>query len=356
MKVDIRSASRLFAAAAPAILDMSAIGSLLCDIAVRGVNFSLAGNGGAECVNFIPAWQRWLETLIFSSLGIYGIYFSIGNLEFGSNTPPNPIVIDNKASNGTSGSRQDLADKKADCSKLVETKEVAENYVQTLLSNLSTSIPALSSIQKLPVRELLFRFYAAIFVIELCYKTLTRTVIFLLNPCHLSTILQLILLKIPEESHGPWAVQLFRFHLYTVPGALMALLFPILNTRLMIGEMFIYFVQHALIVGVPFYLMSLKGTYSTESLTNFSWPIFSASIIILYHFMFLQTVSLLTHVNLNCILCPAVSDPFRGRFYRILAVGHQSLLAVPLITKLYSFAYLYLAAIFQVRVEPKKCD
>uniref|UniRef100_A0A915EC16 Transmembrane protein 164 n=1 Tax=Ditylenchus dipsaci TaxID=166011 RepID=A0A915EC16_9BILA len=246
------------------------LGGVLSDIALSGVNFSLAGNGGPECIDYIPPWQRWLETLIFSSVSFYGIYCSIGNLEFGSTTPQPKL-----------------------------------------------------------------------------------TLIFFLNPCHLSTVLQLILLKIPQENHGPWAVQLFRFHLYTVPGALMALAFPILNTRLMIGEMFIYFVQHILIVSVPFYLMSIKDTYSPESLTNYSWPMFSASLLVLYHFLFLQTVSLLTQVNLNCIMCPAVSDPFRGRFYRILAVGHQSLLAVPLLTKLYSFAYLYLTAMFQVEVEQK---
>uniref|UniRef100_A0A915E5C3 Uncharacterized protein n=1 Tax=Ditylenchus dipsaci TaxID=166011 RepID=A0A915E5C3_9BILA len=68
--------------------------------------------------------------------------------------------------------------------------------------------------------------------------------------------------------------------------------------------------------------MSLKDTsYTPESLTNYSWPIFSASLLVLYHFLVLQTVSLLTQVNLNFIMCPAVCDPFKGRFYRILAVA-----------------------------------
>lgn len=63
---------------------------------------------------------------------------------------------------------------------------------------------------------------------------------------------------------------------------------------------------------------------------------FSVSILILYHFTILQILSYLTYVNLNCILCPAVSDPFSGRFWRIFAVFHQSL-AIPIITKFYTF-------------------
>ncbi|KAI6173243.1 hypothetical protein M3Y98_01061000 [Aphelenchoides besseyi] len=151
----------------------------------------------------------------------------------------------------------------------------------------------------------------------------------------------------------PMTTQIFRFTLYTCPGALIAIAFPILNTRLIIGEVLIYYVQHLLIVLIPLYLMALEGAFIPESTSNPAWPIFSMSIIILYHFLFLQPISLLTSVNLNCIICPAVSDPFAGRFYRICAICHQCVV-VPLIVKLYNYSSQMIAVVIDIYAQKPK--
>ena len=39
---------------------------------------------------------------------------------------------------------------------------------------------------------------------------------------------------------------------------------------------------------------------------------------------------------MNNMICPAISDPFHGPYYRVLAMSHQSIL-VPLVGKLYNF-------------------
>uniref|UniRef100_A0A915E712 Uncharacterized protein n=1 Tax=Ditylenchus dipsaci TaxID=166011 RepID=A0A915E712_9BILA len=174
------------------------------------------------------------------SLSFYGIYCSIGNLELGSNIPQTQVVIRKRASRtcekGTNTNEIDCS------SDLIETNKVS--YIQNFLSSVVDTLPVIGFLQQMPTREFIFKFYVTVLVIELCYKTLTRTLIFFLNPCHLSTVLQLILVcvsfKNSTEELWSWAVQLFRFSLYMIPGALMALAFPVLDTRLMFGEIFIF--------------------------------------------------------------------------------------------------------------------
>jgi hypothetical protein len=74
----------------------------------------------------------------------------------------------------------------------------------------------------------------------------------------------------------------------------------------------------------PFYLMRLGGIYNMEPLLNFDWLFMSVGILRLYHYAVLLPLSLLTEVNLNAMMCPAVSDPFNGPWYRVAACFHQT--------------------------------
>ena len=68
------------------------------------------------------------------------------------------------------------------------------------------------------------------FCMKLFSRLIFRTGIFLANPCHQTTMLQLILLSLGKDN--PRVTQIFRFQMYVMPGAFFALAFPILNTRL----------------------------------------------------------------------------------------------------------------------------
>jgi hypothetical protein len=74
----------------------------------------------------------------------------------------------------------------------------------------------------------------------------------------------------------------------------------------------------------PLYLMRLGGIYNMEPLRNLHWGFMSIGFMRLYHYLVLQPISFATEVNLNSIMCPAVSDPFEGPWYRIAAHIHQT--------------------------------
>ncbi|XP_003375150.1 transmembrane protein 164 [Trichinella spiralis] len=127
----------------------------------------------------------------------------------------------------------------------------------------------------------------------------------------------------------------FALAMYFLPGATLALLFPVVTSRKLPGEVCIYWIQHLIIVLCPVYLLSLGGVYSAESFYNFNIYVLCHALMTLYSFGPLQLISMLTNVNLNNVLCPASSDPFQGYYYRLAAIGHHSLFLI-----LHSWLYI----------------
>lgn len=249
------------------------------DWSYHGVNHSIQGNGGPDCVNFLLPQRRIFETIIAFTIGCSSLCWAYKRCTL----PSVPKVA-----------REDRGGKR-----------------------------------------LLLVLMCLVFGIEIGFKFSSRTVIYMMNPCHVITAIQIFLLAAPPTSKA--VTFLFRVHLHCLYGAILAILFPVLNTRKRTLEMEIYWIQHFLILITPFYLLrtGVGGVYTVEPMKDMSWAVLTNGFLFIYHFIVLQSLGTITEVNLNNMICPAVSDPFYGNNYRLWAIVHQTALIL-IVGKLYT--------------------
>ena len=165
---------------------------------------------------------------------------------------------------------------------------------------------------------------ALIFGVETGYKIASRKLLFFLNPCHILTVLQLILLA---SKPGRFSFGLLRVMMHYVYGAFIAIFLAHMEGRYFYGEFISFFLHHICIAFiVPPYLVYIWGPESLEPFLNLGWVAVTGIFFGIQHHFVLQPLAMLTHVNLNYILCPAERDPFNGPNYRLAAIFHQSFL------------------------------
>lgn len=75
-----------------------------------------------------------------------------------------------------------------------------------------------------------------------------------------------------------------------------------------------YWLEHFLLLLIPILLLK---TYTVPKYTTsemFAWAMIAYGVWGLFHFWFLLPIALFTQANLNSVLCPAITDPFRLSF------------------------------------------
>jgi hypothetical protein len=171
-----------------------------------------------------------------------------------------------------------------------------------------------------PARLILLVTMTTAYGMELCYKLSTKQLIFILNPCHMLCLIQLVLLCLDPRSKC--ASALFKTSLSLMHLPIIACVCPVTNTLFLPGEVFTYWLEHVLLLTVPIYLM-FEGCFKPEPLLDISHTLTAYGLFGLYNFTFLQVLAVASKANLNHILCPAITDPFTGPNYRYHAMWHQ---------------------------------
>jgi hypothetical protein len=142
-------------------------------------------------------------------------------------------------------------------------------------------------------------------ILAVYYKVATKRGLFILNPCHITLLIMLVLLRAEDNSrpfmrklHAVWTAWLF--------GAFGALYFPHLED-VSLGEFLLYYIEHVIIWPMgPIILHRRYGMFMPGFKDNWaSFGTFGA-----HQTLILVPLGRWLKVNLNFALCHSPAEPF----------------------------------------------
>jgi len=141
-------------------------------------------------------------------------------------------------------------------------------------------------------------------------KYLTKTLVFMFNPCHIVNLFLVIICLRPHGRLGELcslAVYSFSF------GGYIGIIFNE-NEGFNNFELLIYHSEHAFASWLGPLILSLSGRYDFRSYFKFPLPWFGFVIFSIYQRYVLMPLSMTTWANLNHALCGIDNDPFYAYF------------------------------------------
>ena len=195
--------------------------TLLLDWSYGGIDFAIPGNGGVDCRDHIPVDRRIWETIL------------------GVATPSLLLLVTTK-SQKKKQSPQEAGDS-------CPSSTASNNNNPKHHSNYGSHNYSL-------LRLFLLVSLSFTFGMEVGYKFATKQLIFLMNPCHVTSLVQVYLLAMPSDYFG-WHNGLYKTMLHYLHGPTAAMLFPVTEPLQLPFEKEIYWIQHVLILLVPAYFM-----------------------------------------------------------------------------------------------------
>ena len=241
----------------------------LVELFAKGVNFDLPGNGGPDCLEYLSETQRIYETIL--GLTVVVVAFGLGH--------------------------------KLHLDKPMRPKTWTPSTLRSILAvSMSFCIG-----------------------MEFTYKLCTQQLLFIINPCHVMCFLQIIILNL--NPFTDLAQDLFKLMICGLHFPLTACIFPVTNTLALPGEVFTFWLEHLLLLLIPIYLLLEKFLY-VQNMFDFSYTLRFYAYYYIYNLLILQPICLVSMVNINNVLCPAIKDPFAGKYYRLHTLWHQLFFSV----------------------------
>jgi TMEM164 family len=145
---------------------------------------------------------------------------------------------------------------------------------------------------------------------QLWFKTYSKTMIFILNPCHAVTFLLGLNSLLPFNK---FTDVLYSFSLGSCFGAWIGIAFAE-NGELSQLELFMYYLQHIFACFLAPFVLYLGGRYSASDQLRWPLPYFGFLFFTIYMRYILTPFSAMTWANLNHSLCSVNNDPWKAYF------------------------------------------